>query len=94
MHVTNDQFSDKFNNGRKKKKNGRFIAIFHILRQLFDLVGAISLKVFHISSSNWLCMLLISSAWTSSIMAEKKKKMADLLRFFSFYVNNLTLWAR
>ena len=33
MHVTNDQFSDKFNNGRKKKKNGRFIAIFHILRQ-------------------------------------------------------------
>ena len=32
MHVTNDQFSDKFNNGRKKK-NGRFIAIFHILRQ-------------------------------------------------------------
>ena len=39
MHVTNDQFSDKFNNGRKKK-------------------------------------------------------MADLLRFFTFYVNNLTLWAR
>ena len=33
MHVTNDQFSDKFNNGRKKKKNGWFIAIFHILRQ-------------------------------------------------------------
>ena len=32
MHVTNDQFSDKFNDGRKKK-NGRFIAIFHILRQ-------------------------------------------------------------
>ena len=30
MHVTNDQFSDKFNNGQK---NGRFIAIFHILRQ-------------------------------------------------------------
>ena len=38
-------------------------------------------------------MLLISSSWTSSIMAEKKK-MADLLRFFTFYVNNLTLWAR
>ena len=33
MHVTNDQFSDKFNNGRKKKKNDRLIAIFHILRQ-------------------------------------------------------------
>ena len=24
----------------------------------------------------------------------KKKKMADLLRFFTFYVNNLTLWAQ
>ena len=33
MHVTNDQFLDKFNNSQKKKKNGRFIAIFHILRQ-------------------------------------------------------------
>ena len=33
MHVTNDLFSDKFNNGRKKKKKDRFIAIFHILRQ-------------------------------------------------------------
>ena len=40
MHVTNDQFSDKFNNG------------------------------------------------------QKKINMADLLRFFAFYVNNLTLWAR
>ena len=39
MHATNDQFSDKFNNG-------------------------------------------------------EKKKMADLLRFFTFYVNNLTLWVR
>ena len=33
MHVTNDQFSDKFNNGWKKKKNGRFIVILLILRQ-------------------------------------------------------------
>ena len=33
MHVTNDQFSDKFNNGWKKKKIDWFIAIFHILRQ-------------------------------------------------------------
>ena len=38
-------------------------------------------------------MLLMTSSRTSSIMAEKKK-MADLLRFFTFYVNNLTLWAR
>ena len=33
MHVTNNQFSDKFNNGRKKIQNGRFIDIFRILRQ-------------------------------------------------------------
>ena len=25
---------------------------------------------------------------------QKKKKMADLLRFFTFYVNNLTLWGQ
>ena len=33
MHATNKQFSDKFNNGWKQIQNGRFIAIFHILRQ-------------------------------------------------------------
>ena len=36
-------------------------------------MGAKTWKVFHISSSNWFCILLISSSWTSSIMAEKKK---------------------
>ena len=39
-------------------------------------------------------MLLMTSSRTSSIMAEKKFKMADLLRFLAFYVKNLTLWAR
>ena len=33
MHVTDKQFSDKFDNGLKKKQNGWFIAIFPILRQ-------------------------------------------------------------
>ena len=33
MHVTNDQFSDKFNNGQKQIQNGRLIAIFRFLRQ-------------------------------------------------------------
>ena len=33
MHVTNNQFSDKFNNGWKKIQNGRLIVIFRILRQ-------------------------------------------------------------
>ena len=39
-------------------------------------------------------MLLMNSSQTSSMMADKKFKMADLLHFFAFYVNNLTLWAR
>ena len=46
MHVTNDQFSVKFNNGWKKNQN------------------------------------------------EKKIEITDLMWFFAFYVNNLTLWAR
>ena len=33
MHVTNNQFSDKFNNGWKKIQNGWLIVIFRILRQ-------------------------------------------------------------
>ena len=33
MHIINNQFSDKFNNGLKKNQNGRFIVIFRILRQ-------------------------------------------------------------
>ena len=33
MHVTNDQFSYQFINGWKKIQNGRFIAIFLILRR-------------------------------------------------------------
>ena len=33
MHITNKWFLEKLKNDRKKKKNGRFIAIFLILRQ-------------------------------------------------------------
>ena len=33
MHATNNQFSDKFNDGWKKIENGRFIVIFRILSQ-------------------------------------------------------------
>ena len=41
MHVTNNKFSDKFNNDLEKKQNVRFIVIFRILRQKFDLVAAV-----------------------------------------------------
>ena len=51
MHVTNKQFSDKFDNGWKKIKIGRFI-----LRELFDLMGAITRQVPHVSFPNVLCM--------------------------------------
>ena len=33
MHITNNQFSDKFNDGWKNIQNGRFVVIFRILRQ-------------------------------------------------------------
>ena len=54
MHVTNKQFSDKFNNGWIK--NGWFLAIFSNLRQYFEFVGVITWKVFHVSFRNVLCI--------------------------------------
>ena len=94
MHVTNDQFSDKFNNGRKKKKMADLLRFFTFYVNNLTLWARYLEKFFTLSFSNLLCMLLMTSSRTSAIMAEKKKKMADLLRFFTFYVNNLTLWAR
>ena len=49
-------------------------------------------KVFNVSFQNLLFMLRMTSSRTILLMAEKKIKMADLLRFFTFYVNNLILW--
>ena len=91
MHVTNDQF----NNGWIKILNGRFIVIFHILTPIIWPCGRDNLKKNPcILFKYLLCMLLISSSWTSSIMAMKKIKMASLVRFVPFYFNNLTLWTR
>ena len=42
MHVTNDQFSDKLNNGWIFFKNCWLFEIFRILRQKFVFVGAIT----------------------------------------------------
>ena len=74
----------------KKTQNGRFTVIFRILRQKFDLVGALK---------SFLCILPKSVMHvTSDQFTDKfnngRKKMADLLRFFAFYFNNLILWAR
>ena len=44
LHVTSDQFSDKFNNGGKK--SNWFIATFCILRLWFYLVDVITYKFF------------------------------------------------
>ena len=57
----------------EKNQNGRFIAIFRILRKKFNLVGAITWTVLHVSLPNLLCMLLVTSSQTSLIMAEKNK---------------------
>ena len=55
----------------EKKKKWPYCDFSHFT-SIFDLVGAITWKVFHISFSNLLCMLLMTSSRTSSIMAEKK----------------------
>ena len=79
MYVTDDQFSDELNNSWKK--NCWCIAI---LPQWFDLVGAITWKVFHVTSSNLLCMLLISRSRTTSIMAERNSKWPINCNFMHF----------
>ena len=50
----------------------------------FDLVGEITWKVFHVSSLNLLCMLLVTSSRTSSIMADKKFKWPIYCDFSHF----------
>ena len=65
MHVTNDQFSDKFNNGWKKS-----IWLHDLLRLFAFYINNLTLLVYHLSCSNLLCMSLISSYRTSSITAE------------------------
>ena len=46
MHVTNDQFSDKFNNDWKKIQNGRLIAIFRLFTSIIWPSGRDTLKSF------------------------------------------------
>ena len=46
MHVTNDQFLDKFNNGKKKIQNGRLIAIFRLIMSIIWPCGRDNLKSF------------------------------------------------
>ena len=46
------------------------------------LVETITCQVFHVSCLNLFCLLLITSSWTSSIMAEKK--IADVWRLIKF----------
>ena len=93
MHVTNDQFSDKFNNGRKKKQLPIYCDFSHFTSIIWPC-GRDKLKSFsHILFK--LVMHVTNKYFLDKFNnGRKKKKMADLLRFFSFYVNNLTLWAR
>ena len=73
MHVTNDQISDKFNDGWKKYRNGQFILIYCDNMKSFLFRG--------VSCFNLLCMLLISSSRTSLITAEKNS-IVFLLQWF------------
>ena len=74
------------------EKNSKSLIYYNFshFTSLFGLAGVMTWKVFNVSCSNLLYMLLINSSRASLIMAEKKFKMADLLWFFAFYCNNLT----
>ena len=50
MHVTDDQMTSYRTRSinTEKKLNGRITAMFHNLRQQFELVGAITSNVFHV----------------------------------------------
>ena len=81
MHVTNDQFSDRFNN--EKNQNGWFIdftsTICPCWRDNMKIFPFILLKfVMHMFSDKF------DNGW---------EKLAYLLWFLAFYVNNLTFWA-
>ena len=130
MHVTNDQFSDKFNN-TEKNQNGRFIYwpfgrdnFKSFLLILFKFVMLVTNKQFSNKLKNgwkkvqngrcsaiwpWgrdnmkkcscivpkFVMLVTNDQFSDKFNnGWKKIKMAYLLRFNAFYVNNLTLWAR
>ena len=87
MHVTNDQFSDKFNNGWKKSKSLIYCAFSHFtsiiwpcLRNNMKRVSFILLKfVMHVTNKQFSDKF--NNNW-------KKFKIDDFLWFFAFYVNN------
>ena len=64
-----------------------------LLRFFAFYVNKITCKVFHVSSSNFLCMILISSSRTSAIMAAKKSKW-PIYCDFSHFTSTICLCGR
>ena len=85
MHVTNKQFSDKFNNSWKKNSKWLIYLDFLHFTSIIWPCGRENMKSFS-------CILLkfVMHATNKQISDKlnigwKKIKMADLLRFFTFY---------
>ena len=94
MHVTNKQLLDKLNNDRKQNLNDRFIAIFSHSTSIILLCGRNNLKSFSFILFKFVLRVINKVFSDKFNNGWKNIQMADLLRFFAFYVNNLTLWAR
>ena len=89
MYVTNNQFSEKLNNGWKKSKWLGFFAftslILHCVHEKLKSYSSILLEFFMHAANNQ-----FSDKFNNG---QQKFKMADLLWFFAFNVVNFTLGA-
>ena len=93
MHVTNDQFSDKFNNGWKKSK-WPTNCDFSPFTSLIWCCGCDNLKSFSCILFKFVMPVTNKQFPDKFNNGWKNFKMSNLLRFFTFYVNNLTLWVQ
>ena len=93
MHVANKQFSDKFNNCWNNSKWPIYCDFAHftsiiwpcVLDNLKNFTCIIFKFLMHVTNKQFSDKF--NNGW-------KRFKMADILRFFAFHVNILTLWAR
>ena len=83
MHATNKHFSDKFNNGWKKSKNGRFIAIFAFyVNNLTLWTQKLLISIMAVGY----CRVCSCLASFHENVISKVIQMADLLQFFTFSI--------
>ena len=88
MHVTNDQFSDKYNNGRKKFKMADLLRFFAFYKKIIWFCGRDNLKSFS-------CILFkFVMHVTNKDFPDKFNNGSKKIQNSRFIVNNLTLWTQ